>query len=63
MQWLMQFWEAALNPKNTEEMAGFCDCSEKLSKQIIAEVEDGCRTLTLLVFTLNNEPMSYAAIL
>lgn len=49
MQWLMQFREAALNPSqnNTEAMAGFCDCSKKLSKQIIAEAEDSCHTITL----------------
>lgn len=48
-QWLMQFREAALNPSqnNTEAMAGFCDCSKKLSKQIIAEAEDSCHTITL----------------
>lgn len=33
--------------KNLEARAGFCDCSEKVSKQIIAEVEDSCHTLTL----------------
>lgn len=48
-QRLMQLWEAALNTLhiNTEAMAGFCDCSEKLSKQIIAEAEDSCHTITL----------------
>lgn len=39
------FCEAHLNPfqYNTEAMAGFHECSRKLSKQIVAEVEDGSK--------------------
>lgn len=45
----MQSLQAALHPSQNdiEEMAGFCDCSEKLSKKIIAEAEDSCHTATM----------------
>lgn len=40
-----EFCEAHLNlfQYNTEAMAGFHECSRKLSKQIVAEVEDGSK--------------------